>query len=469
MSNIKLTFCGAAGEVTGSSYLVETPDVRFMVDCGMFQGGRDADAKNRAALNFDVKSLDFVLLTHAHIDHCGLLPRLTAYGFTGPIYASEATAALAKHMLEDGGRIQEKDAFDRNRRARQAKENLPELAPLYTVEQARDCAQTLTPIAWEKREQIHKSVAVTIRNTGHIIGSASFDVEITDGAASRRIVFSGDVGSPGRILVPDPVSPPAADVLLIESTYGNRQHKPIEETKDEFVAAIERMHHDGGNMLIPAFAVGRTQEVVLVLLDLISKGRIKNIPTVFIDSPLASKATDVTRKFLRDTDEEAQALFKGLASGKIALKVIYTSTPDESKAINKVRAGAIIIAGSGMCEAGRIRHHLVHNLPRLQCSVVFVGYQGEGTLGRRLIDGAKQVRLMRQEVQVRAKMHTIGGLSAHADQAGLLAYMRGIKTAPKTTYIVHGEKSISEAFGGVIEKEFGWKTHVPHIGETVSI
>jgi metallo-beta-lactamase family protein len=440
-----------------------------MVDCGMFQGGRDADAKNRAALNFDVKSLDFVLLTHAHIDHCGLLPRLTAFGYRGPIYASEATAELTKYMLEDSARIQEKDAFDRTRRAREAGEKLPELAPLYTVEQARDCIETLTPIPWNKRTTVHKDVAVTLRNTGHILGSASLDVECTYGATTKRIVFSGDVGSPGRILVPDPESPPAAEILLIESTYGNRKHKPLEETKAELIEAIDRAHTNKGNLVIPAFAVGRTQELVIVLLDLVSKRRIKNVPTVYIDSPLASKVTEVTRKYIRDTDEEAQSLLGGWKSGKIALNVIYTATPDESREINKVRSDAIIIAGSGMCEAGRIRHHLMHHLPRPQSSVVFVGYQGDGTLGRRIIDGAKTVRIMRQDIPVRASVYTIGGLSAHADQDGLLSFMRGIKQPPKQTYIVHGEKDISQAFGEVIHAQLGWKTHVPRIGEVVTL
>ncbi len=469
MSDIKLTFLGAAGEVTGSSYLVETPHVRFMVDCGMFQGGREADGKNRAALNFDVKSLDFVLLTHAHIDHCGLLPRLTAFGYTGPIYASEATAALTRYMLEDSARIQEKDALDRTKRSRKAKEKLPEIAPLYSIEQARDCVGTLTGIDWETRISLHRDVAVTIRNTGHIIGSASFDVEITCGADMRRVVFSGDVGSPHRMLVPDPVSPPAADVLLIESTYGNRTHRPIEKTRDELIEAIARAHREKGNLAVPAFAVGRTQELVLMLLDLVRAGKIAHPPTVFIDSPLAEKATEVTRKFLRDTDEEAQALFGGLNSGKIPLKVIYTASPEESRAINEIRSGAFIIAGSGMCEAGRIRHHLMHNLPRPECGVVFVGYQGEGTMGRRLVDGAKSVRIMREDIDVRAQIYTLGGLSAHADQSGLLSYMRGIKKVPSQTYIVHGDAAVSKEFAGVIQAQLGWQTMLPVGGQTVTL
>ncbi len=469
MSDIKLTFLGAAGEVTGSSYVVETPNVRFMVDCGMFQGGRDADTKNRAALAFDVKSLDFVLLTHAHIDHCGLLPRLTAYGFRGPIYASEATAALTKFMLEDGGRIQEKDTLDRNRRSREAGEKLPELAPLYTLEQAREAASQLTPLPWEQRSELAGGVAVTLRNTGHILGSASFDTEITFGADMRRVVFSGDVGSPNRILVPDPVSPPAADVLLIESTYGNRKHKDLAQTRDELIEIIAKAHTEGGNLVVPAFAVGRTQELLIVLLDLVRQGRIKHPPHVFIDSPLAAKVTEVTRKFLRDTDTEAQSLLNGWRDGTIPLTVEYTGTPDESRKINGVRSGALIIAGSGMCEAGRVRHHLMHNLPRPECGVVFVGYQGEGTLGRRIIEGAKTVRIMRHDIPVRAKVATLGGLSAHADQPGLLSFMRGIKSPPKQTFIVHGEKAVSEAFGQVITSELGWKSTVPAIGETFAL
>jgi metallo-beta-lactamase family protein len=468
-SNITLTFLGAAGEVTGSSYLVTTPNVKFLVDCGMFQGGREADAKNRGALNFDVKTLDFVLVTHAHIDHCGLLPRLTAYGYTGPIYGSPATCDVVKIMLEDSARIQEKDALDRNKRSRKLNEKLPEFAPLYTVQQAQDCIGQLEPIAWEQPFSPHKDVSVTLRNTGHILGSASFDALITSGGRSRRIVFSGDVGSPNRILVPDPVSPPAADVLLIESTYGNRKHRTMEETRGQLVEAIERARSEGGNVIIPAFALGRTQEILLVLLDLVQKGQLKHAPDIYIDSPLAQKATEITWKHMRDTDTESQALIKAWKAGKIALNVNYSSTPDDSRALNAIKTGALIMAGSGMCEAGRIRHHLLHNLGREECSIVFAGYQGEGTLGRAIIEKKASVKIMREEVPVRAQVYTLGGLSAHADQPGLIAFMRGITKAPDTTYLVHGEKNIAEEFGKVIATELGWKTTIPAIGQTVEI
>jgi metallo-beta-lactamase family protein len=468
-SSISLTFLGAAGEVTGSSYLVTTPSVKFTVDCGMFQGGREADEKNRNALSFDVKTLDFAMVTHAHIDHCGLLPRLTAFGFKGPIYGSPATCALVKIMLEDSARIQEKEAFDRNKRSRERKEKLPELAPLYTVEQARECIAQLTPVEWDIPTSLHKDVTITLRNTGHILGSASIDTLITAGEVSKRIVFSGDVGSPNRILVPDPVSPPAADVLLIESTYGNRKHRTMEETRGQLVEAIERAHANKGNVIIPAFALGRTQELMIVLLDLVSQGKIKNPPQVFIDSPLAEKATEITWKFMRDTDAESQALIAAWRAGKIPLKVNYSATPDDSRAINAIKSGALIMAGSGMCEAGRIRHHLLHNLGRPECSIVFAGYQGEGTLGRAIIDKKPSVKIMREEIPVRAQVYTLGGLSAHADQPGLISFMRGIKQAPAITYLVHGDRAVMDEFGKAIAAELGWKTLIPSIGQVVEI
>ena len=468
-SNITLTFLGAAGEVTGSSYMVTTPNVRFTVDCGMFQGGREADAKNRNALSFDVKTLDFAMVTHAHIDHCGLLPRLTAFGFKGPIYGSPATCALVKIMLEDSARIQEKEALDRNKRSRDRKEKLPELAPLYTVEQARECIAQLTPVEWDTPTALHKDVTITLRNTGHILGSASIDTLITSGGVSKRIVFSGDVGSPNRILVPDPVSPPAADVLLIESTYGNRKHRTMEETRGQLVEAIERAHTNKGNVIIPAFALGRTQEIMIVLLDLVNQGKIKNPPQVYIDSPLAEKATEITWKFMRDTDTESQALIAAWRAGKIPLKVNYSSTPDDSRALNAIKSGVLIMAGSGMCEAGRIRHHLLHNLGRPECSIVFAGYQGEGTLGRMIVDKKPSVRIMREEISVRAKVYTLGALSAHADQPGLISFMRGIKQAPTTTYLVHGDPAVMVEFGKAIATELGWKTVTPAIGQVVEI
>jgi metallo-beta-lactamase family protein len=269
--------------------------------------------------------------------------------------------------------------------------------------------------------------------------------------------------------VPDPVPPPAADVLLIESTYGNRLHKTLADTREELVEAIARAHRGGGNVVIPAFALGRTQEIMLTLMDLIRLGRIAHPPEVFIDSPLAEKATEISWAHMNDLDTESRALVAAWKAGTIKFKVHYSPTPDDSRRINTIRAGALILAGSGMCEAGRIRHHLLHNLGREECCIVFAGFQGKGTLGRAIIDGAKTVRLMREDVAVRAKVYTLGGLSAHADQAGLLSYISGIKKGPAMTYVVHGEPEVAKEFGQIITQRLGWATTVPTGGQTVTL
>lgn len=465
-----LTFLGAAQEVTGSCYLVRTARVTFIVDCGLFQGGPESYRKNLAAFQFQPNEIDFVLFTHAHIDHCGLLPRLTAFGFKGPIYATGATVDLLNVMLLDSAHIQESEALWQNkRRHKQSKGARTDIAPLYTVAQAQACLSQLDDVAYATQFQPHDDVRVRFQDAGHILGSASIEVWLTENNQTTKIVFSGDLGQPGRLIVRDPTPISDADVLLVESTYGNRLHKTLTDTKAELLKAIEdTFHRKHGNVIVPAFALGRTQELIFMLLQLTREGKLKNL-NVFIDSPLGAKATKITLDNLQSLDEETRELAHEMRSGKHPIQIRFTETVEDSMALNDIRSGAIIIAGSGMCEAGRVKHHLKHRLGHKQNSILFAGYQGEGTLGRRIVDRAPVVTIFGDEVRVEADIYTLGGLSAHGDQRALLDWLGHFSPAPKQTFIVHGEQSIMQIFAEKITGEFGWQPTLPKIGSNYKL
>jgi metallo-beta-lactamase family protein len=465
---MNITFLGAAGEVTGSCFMVETDAVRFLVDCGLFQG-LESSQKNRQALHLNATKLDFVLLTHAHIDHSGLLPLLTARGFDGPIYATRATCDLLEVMLLDSAHIQEKEA-ERAREWQRRGETLRDPAsvnPIYTVAQARDCLRKLEGVGYERDIRPHATVRVKFRDAGHILGSSILEVWIETEGTTRKLVFSGDLGQPGHPLVNDPTPVEHADYLVVESTYGNRLHKPMKETTEELVEAVnETLERRRGNIVIPAFAVGRTQDLLFILSDLAADGRLVAKPRIFVDSPMAKAATEITMKHHRLLDEEARSFVQHMQSGRrTPLPVTFTESVEDSKAINRVSGGAIIIAASGMCEAGRIKHHLRNNLPRDENSVIFVGFQAQGTLGRRLVDGAQSVRIMGEEVPVRARRHTIGGLSAHADQAALMGWLGRFRAPPRQCFVVHGEAETAELFAGKIRQDLRWDAQVPAPGK----
>jgi metallo-beta-lactamase family protein len=463
---MKLKFFGAAREVTGSCYRVETESVRFLVDCGMFQG-RDAEGRNEHALAMDVKALDFVLLTHAHIDHSGLLPKLVAEGFEGPIYTTSATCDLLAVMLLDSAHIQEKDAEWENERARRGDKRADKDAvPLYTVAEARASLDSLKPVAYDTEISPHPTVRVRFRDAGHILGSAILEIELETEGVTRKLVFSGDLGQPGRPLMNDPTPVENADYLVVESTYANRNHKSLEQTIEELTDAVNTtMERGRGNIVIPAFAVGRTQELLYLLSDLASQGKIRARPHVFVDSPMATAATEITLKHRNILDEEAQAMWRRHMSGDGDLSIRFTESVDDSKAINLIKSGAIIISASGMCDAGRIKHHLRHNLPRSECCVLIVGFQAEGTLGRRLVDGARSVRLMGEEVPVRARIYTIGGLSAHADRDALLGWLGHFSKPPRQVFAVHGEDEVAQNFAVDLNAKFKWRAVAPAAGE----
>ena len=503
---LTLAFLGAAGEVTGSSYRVDADGARVLVDCGMFQGGRDADAKNRSALDFDAGALDAVLLTHAHIDHSGLLPRLCARGFRGPIYATPATIDLVSVMLQDSAHIQEKDAQWARERAERDRAHEPErrrepgrradraanargggrdraadaahvvapraadedFEPLYTVAEAQACLRQFRAVGYDVVFTPAPGVEARFRDAGHILGSALLETWFGTATRRHKIVFSGDLGQPGRPLVADPVRVPDADTVVVESTYGNRLHKTLASTYEEFAQVLSTTL-PRGNVVIPAFAVGRTQEVIHVLADLVRQQRAP-VLTVFVDSPLATMATRIHARYGALQDGESREVARWLAAHPQRMRVQFTETPQDSMAINAISRGAVIIAASGMCEGGRIRHHLRHLLPRSESAIVFTGFQAAGTLGRSLVDGATRVRLFREEVPVRASIHTIGGLSAHGDRAALLDWLRGFTTPPSRAFVVHGERETAENFALALRDELHFPSvTVPGPGECVEL
>jgi len=459
----RISFLGAAREVTGSCYLIETGGVRFLVDCGMFQGGREAPARNRDPFAFDPKSIDFVLLTHAHIDHSGLLPKLTKAGFTGKILTTDATADLLGVMLPDSAHIQEMDARRHWRKPAHGKSRASD--PIYTTGDVRQCLRQVQAISYDAMLDPHAKVRCRFRDAGHILGSAIIEVWVSDdNGDTSKIVFSGDLGQPGRPILRDPTPIPDADILLIESTYGNREHKDQSATIDEMIEIVDRTRHgDGGNIIVPAFAVGRTQEVLYHLHRLTREGRLRD-PMIFVDSPMATEATRITRQHLELFDEQAKELAGWHKVGADLPYLKFTASVDESKALNQISSGAIIISASGMCDAGRIRHHLRQNLPRSESVVMITGFQAKGTLGRRLVEGARHVRMFGEDIPVRAGIHTVNGLSAHADRKALMAWAAGFETPPRQTFVVHGEESASSAFAEVLRADNGWAVTVPEPG-----
>jgi metallo-beta-lactamase family protein len=436
-ASARLTFLGAAGEVTGSCYLVDTGALKFLVDCGMFQGGSAAERKNRS-FAFDPRGIAFVLLSHAHIDHSGLIPRLVAQGFRGAVYATSASCELLGVMLPDSGHLQEREAERSG------------AAPLYTVQQAQASLARLIPVEYGAEIKPHAAVRCVFRDAGHILGSAIIELWL----GRTKLVFSGDLGQPGHPIVEDPTPIAQADVLLVESTYGNRNHKNLVQTLDEFAFALnDTLASRRGNVVIPSFAVGRTQDLLYYIGELRRQGRLR-AADVYVDSPMATAATRITLRHARMPKLDG---------------VRFTETLQDSMRINAVRSGAIIISASGMCEGGRIRHHLRYNIARPECAIVFVGFQAAGTLGRRIVDGAKSVRLFGESYPVRAKVFTINGLSAHADQQALLDWLGRFKRAPRQTWVVHGEPLAAHALRDEIEKRLRWRARVPARGDSAEL
>jgi metallo-beta-lactamase family protein len=461
---MKIQFLGAAGEVTGSRHLVEvmlSGSVRhFMVDYGMFQGGREATNKNLEPLPFSPKDLDFIVLTHAHIDHSGLLPRLCAQGFKGPIYCTGATLELLKILLPDSAHLQRSDVdrAERKKKAGKWRGEMP--VALYSSDEVEMTLTQFEVVEYGQKKEIAPGVVLEFRNAGHILGSAIAVIDITeDGKQKKRCVFSGDIGMKGKVLMPDPDLITSADVLVVESTYGDRLHRNLQATEDELVEVVTSTLSGHGNIVMPAFAVGRTQEILFLLIDLVKRGRLPHL-NIWVDSPMATAATHLTQRFFSQMDSLSQDTYKWYKNHPDAVDLRFIADVEESKALNKIKGGAIIISASGMCDAGRIVHHLASNLPRAQNAIIITGFQAYGSLGRRLVDKAQKVRLFGEEIPVRASIHTIGGLSAHADQAGLLNWLSGFDKAPKSIFVVHGEPESSSVFAESIRENLEWRNVV---------
>jgi len=462
---MRLTFLGAAGMVTGSCYLLEAGGLRLMVDCGMFQG-KEEDL-NREPFGVHPGTLDGVILTHAHIDHSGRLPLLRKQGFHGPIYAHPATADLAAIMLLDSAHIQEMEAERDNRKARRADRD--QIEPLYTQMDAKAVTAQFYPLEYGELHSLSEHLQIRMQDAGHILGSAVVEVVETDrDGRSTKLVFSGDLGQPDRPILRDPTVIDEADYLLLESTYGNRVHEPQQSTREHLAEIIRSTITGGGNVIIPAFAVGRTQELLYALNELVEGRRLPPKLKVVLDSPLAIAATEVTEKHHQVFDEAAQML---LRRGDVPFTfpgLVLSRSADDSKALNESKEPKVIIAASGMCEAGRIVHHLKHNLWRPDSTVLFVGYQAEGTLGRRILEGASPVRIHGEEIAVRARIESLHGLSAHADQEQLLAWVGGLQRLPLQTILIHGEAEGREALARLLMGR-GHRVMLPVMGQIMSL
>jgi metallo-beta-lactamase family protein len=461
-----LAFYGATGTVTGSKYLLEHNGFKLLVDCGMFQGLKELRKRNWDFPPFDPKELDLIVLTHAHIDHSGHLPLMSRRGFSGKALATPATCDLLGILLPDSGYLQEEDARWANKRG--YSKHKPAL-PLYTEEQARRSLEHLRPVPFDKTMQIHEDITLRFYPAGHILGASFLEVRIREQDGSEKnIVFSGDMGRLDRPIIPDPAPMPHCDHLLLESTYGNRDHSGV-DPKERLLEVITETVGKGGSVVIPAFAVGRTQALLFFLRELQKEDRLPLDIPIHVDSPMAIHAIRIFMKHEEAQDLEMRAL---VANGEdpLGLKNIHlNATVEQSKAINEIKYPAIIISASGMASGGRVLHHLAYRLPDHRTTVLFAGYQAAGTRGRSLQEGVSHVRIHGRDVKVRARIETLSGLSAHADRGGLLRWLATSDPRPNNIHLVHGEPEATEALADLIQERTSMKAHIPKYKEKINI
>lgn len=457
---IKLSFFGGAHNVTGSKYLLEANNIRLLVDCGLYQE-RELKYRNWEPFAFPPSSLDAVLLTHAHIDHCGLIPKLVREGFRGRIYCTGATSEITQIMLMDAAHIQEEDAeFKRRRHEREKRRGpFPEV-PLYTVDDAKASFPFFTPVNYEEVVPLGDGVKATFYDAGHVLGSSFIVVTVTRDGESRTVLFSGDVGRLNRPILQDPAVFSQIDYLVVESTYGNRTHEAPTNATDSLAEIINSTWQKGGNIIVPTFALQRSQVILYHINELLMENRVPHL-LVFLDSPMAISITEVFERHSELFDDEMSQLMRHKKSPFDFPSLKMVQTVDESKALNHIKGTIMILAGSGMCTGGRIKHHLVTNISRRESTVLFVGYQASGTLGRLIVDGAKRVRILGQYYPVRARIAQLHGFSAHADKNELLQWLSNLKSAPRRVFLVHGETEAIKQFGQFLKENTGWEIAMP--------
>lgn len=454
---MKLEFHGADQNVTGSCHLLEAAGKKILIDCGLYQGSRELGEENAESFGFDPAGIDYLLLTHAHLDHCGRVPLLVKQGFTGEIITTAASCELARVVLLDAAKLQEDEANYKAKKASRHGQKEP-IEPLYNVVDALNCFGYFgRTVQYNQPLNIDAGIQATFIDAGHILGSASIVLDIAHQGRQHRILFSGDLGYSGRAIIKDPAIPPHADIVVMETTYGDRLHKALEPTLDEFYSAIKKTLARGGNVIIPSFALERAQELLYYLREGIEQEKLPSYLPVFLDSPMAISATQIFQRHPECFDQETHAT---LASGQDPFMfpgLHFSRETADSMAINNFSGGAVIIAGSGMCTGGRVKHHLKHNLWGRNNAIIFVGFAAQGTLARQIVDGAAEVKIFGEEIPVNASIYTIGGFSAHADQAELLAWHRQTGQ-PKATFLVHGDKDVIPIFAN---KLFDTRVEIP--------
>jgi metallo-beta-lactamase family protein len=464
---IHLTFLGAAEQVTGSCYLLDTGAYRILLDCGQFQGSKETEKQNFADFGFNPSEIDAVVLSHAHLDHCGRLPKLVKEGFKGRVYLTQASFPLVELMLRDAANLQLRDTEWENKRRERAGKKL--LEPLFTLEDVEKLMALRFPVAYEEEAEILPGVGLSFHEAGHILGSAIVRLRIKENSRTKTLVFSGDLGNPESPLLRDPAVLTEADVLLLESTYGDRDHKPLSNTLDELRDTLQAADRSGGNVIIPAFAVGRTQDIIYWLGKIKRQGGLPQ-RQIYLDSPMAISASKIyaehTHLFNIDDPEFTRIAPDGWEVWLPGL--IFSETAEESMAINRIAGGVVIIAGSGMCTGGRIRHHLKYNLWRRDAHIIFSGYQAEGTLGRTIVDGKRtHVKILGADINMAAAVHTLGALSAHADQSQLLKWAGHFKSCRPRIYLIHGEKAAALSLQTCFRR-MNWNVSIPKAGDRIA-